>query len=166
LASDGFGGIVFKLTSINGYAGTIGVANCTPTSPPAGAKLPICGGGSTTSPRYTLTANATMNGSITLSPYGDTVPGTVTMVTHTGHGEAAAWALAGVLLLGLGFRRRAARWLTLTLFAVGTLASLAGICACGGNSNAMTPGTYPYTLMAADINTGTSVSTTVNVTVP
>jgi len=74
--------------------------------------------------------------------------------------------LAGALLFGFGFRRRAARWLTLTLLAVGTLAGPAGISACGGNNSVVTPGTYAYTFMAKDLTTNTSVTTSVNVTVP
>jgi hypothetical protein len=73
--------------------------------------------------------------------------------------------------LGFGFRRRAARWLTLTLLAVGTLAGFAGISACGGNSSnnsVATPGTYVYTFTAADMNSNShvSVTTSVSVTVP
>jgi hypothetical protein len=73
-----------------------------------------------------------------------------------------------VLLLGLGFRRRAARWLTLTLLAAGTLAGLAGITSCGGNSSnsVVTPGTYVYTFTARDMNTNVAMTTSVNVTVP
>lgn len=83
-----------------------------------------------------------------------------------GHGLAQGLALAGALLFGFGFRRRAARWLTLTLFAVGTLTGLAGISACGGNNSVVTPGTYAYTIMAKDLNTNASVTTSVNVIVP
>jgi hypothetical protein len=68
--------------------------------------------------------------------------------------------------LGFGFRRRRARWLTLTLLAVGALAGLAGISACGANNNVVTPGTYAYTIIATDVNTSVSVTTSANVVVP
>jgi hypothetical protein len=74
--------------------------------------------------------------------------------------------LAGILLLGFGFRRRAARWLTLTLFAIGTFAGLEAVSACGGNNDVVTPGTYAYTISATDVTTAVSVTTSVNVTVP
>jgi hypothetical protein len=75
-------------------------------------------------------------------------------------------ALAGALLLGFAFRLRAAPRLTLTLIAAGALAGLAGISACGGNSDAVTPGTYAYTISATDVSTAVSVTTSVNVVVP
>jgi hypothetical protein len=83
-----------------------------------------------------------------------------------GHGLAPGLALAGALLLGFGFRRRAVRWHTLTMLAVGTLADLAGISACGANNDVVTPGTYAYTITATDVNTSVSVTTSVDVTVP
>jgi hypothetical protein len=81
---------------------------------------------------------------------------------------APGLALAGALLLGFGFRRRAARRLVLTLLAIGALAGLAGISACGGNKSVVTPGTYVYTITAAALDTNTRLSgtTSVNVTVP
>jgi hypothetical protein len=54
----------------------------------------------------------------------------------------------------------------LALFALGTLTGLAGIGACGGSSEAVTPGTYAYAITATDGETGTSVSTTIYVEVP
>jgi hypothetical protein len=57
------------------------------------------------------------------------------------------------------------------LVAVGTFAGLAGISACGGNSNAMAPGTYQFNLTAdneagGNVPLGQGVSTTISVTVP
>jgi hypothetical protein len=68
--------------------------------------------------------------------------------------------------LGVGLRRRAARWLSLTLLAAATLAGLAAIGACGGNSSVVTPGTYAYTIMAKDMNSSLTVNASINVTVP
>jgi hypothetical protein len=92
------------------------------------------------------------------------------MPRRSGHLPMAGLALAGALLLGFGMRRRASRWLTLVLLAVGTLAGPAGISACGGSGNGMTPGTYLYTITAsfeADPVTplGQAVTTTISVTV-
>jgi hypothetical protein len=55
----------------------------------------------------------------------------------------------------------------MTLLAVGALAGVAGISACGGgNSSVVTPGTYAYTVTAVDTNTAVSVTASINVTVP
>ena len=119
-------------------------------------------------PPYTLTANEVVTGSMAF--YNSAVPCSnpcpVSLPHRVGRGLTPGLALAGVLLFGFGFRQRAARWLTLTLLAVGALAGLAGISACGGSGNAVTPGTYAYTLAASDINTNVAVTATVNVTVP
>jgi hypothetical protein len=87
-----------------------------------------------------------------------------------GHLPAAGLALAGALMLGFGFRRRASRWLTLLLLAAGALASATGISGCSAG-NPMTSGTYQYTITAhwvdpVTTNTGIEVTTNINVTVP
>jgi hypothetical protein len=115
-------------------------------------------------PAYTLTANQVVTGSIPL--YNIPVPIPVSLPRRGGHGLAPSLALAGALLLGFGIRRGAARFLTLTLLALGTLAGLAGISACGANNSVVTPGTYAYTLVATDVNTTASVTTSFNITVP
>jgi hypothetical protein len=71
-----------------------------------------------------------------------------------------------VLLVGFGFRRRPRRFLTLTMLALSGLAALVGISACGGDGSVVTPGTYAYTIYAADINTDVRVTTSIDVTVP
>lgn len=168
MPTSGSGSIPWTLTSVNGYTGTLQV-NCNAENPPTGAKLPLCGG-SVAPVLYTLTANQVLNGSLALLaspvPCSNPCPVSMTLPHRPGHGGAAGLALA-VLLLGFGFRRRTARWLTLALFAVGTLAGLAGISACGGSSRStLTPGVWQYTVMATDTTTDEQVSTTVNVTVP
>jgi hypothetical protein len=75
-------------------------------------------------------------------------------------------ALAGVLLLGFGFRRSARRWLVLVLLAAAGLAGLTGISACAGTGNGLTPGTFPYTIVGTDNTTNESVSSSFMVTVP
>jgi len=87
-------------------------------------------------------------------------------LNRRGHELATGLALAGALLSGLGLGRRGLRWLTLTLFAFCTLFALAGISACGGNNNYVTPGTYAYTVTATDVATSATVTATFNVTVP
>jgi len=161
MPTSGLGSIPITLTSVNGYTGTI-IADCAATNPPAGAKLPACGF-ATTEPQYTLNANAVVAGHIDLMAYP--VPAPTSLLHSPGHGIVASMALASTLLLGLGFRRRAARWFALMLIAVGSLVGLAGIGACGGSSNTLTPGIWPYLVTATD-TTGASVSTTVSVTVP
>jgi hypothetical protein len=162
----GAGTSTFTLTSVNGYAGTIAF-HCGPASASAGAKVPICGGGGPVE-AYSLAANQVVTGSIGLINSCDPCP---VSLPHRGGRKlerplAPGLALAGALLFGIGFRRRAARWLTLTLLAVGALAGLAGISACGVNNNVVTPGTYVYTVTAEDISTTATVTTSVNVTVP
>jgi len=158
-----YGGGVFTLASVDGYAGTVEVS-CGATNPPAGAKLPTCihhpGMG------VPLTANASVQGQLLLIPYGQTPPPLPSNQTRGTLGSAGAGlALGGVLLAGLGVRRRT-RWLASTMIAVGALAVLTGIQACGGNSNSMTPGTYSYAVTAMDSTTNTSATATFKVTVP
>ncbi|MGH9598474.1 MAG: hypothetical protein ACRD27_01310, partial [Terracidiphilus sp.] len=116
MPTSGDGSIAFTLTSVNGFAGSVAVG-CGPANPPTGAILPQCNyaGGGVASPPYTLTANGTVTGSLNLVAYIPPCSGPcpVSLPLRPEHGGAASLALAGVLLLGLGFRRRAARWLTL-----------------------------------------------------
>jgi hypothetical protein len=167
--SSGSGSSSFTLTSVNGYAGTVGI-NCSNLDPPAGVNVPICDFGGPAFPvSYTLTANQVVTGSILFlnsqPPCKDGV--CPVSLPHRGARRLPqGLALAGALLLGFGFRRRTARWLTLTLLAVGTLAGLAAISACGGNNNVVTPGTYAYTIMAKDLTTNASATTSIHVTVP
>jgi hypothetical protein len=167
--SSGVGSSTVTLTSVNGYTGTVGVTCGAPTEP-AEVNVPVCNlGGPAFVILETLTANQVVTGTIgffnTRPPCN---PCPVSLPRRGGHGLAQGLALAGVLLLGFGIRRRAARWLTLTLLATGTLAGLVGISACGGNNSVVTatPGTYAYTLTAVDEKTAVAVSTTINVTVP
>jgi hypothetical protein len=165
--SAGSGASSFTLTSVNGYTGTVGILCGAPT-PPAGVKVPVCtGGGPAILIIETLAANQVVSGTIgfnnSVAPCN---PCPVNLPRRPDHGLGQGVELAGALLFAFGFRRRAARWLTLAFFAVGALAVLAGISACGGNNNGATPGTYAYTITAMDITTDATVSTSINVTVP
>jgi hypothetical protein len=175
-SKSGEGSSTITLTSINGYAGSIAV-NCTPPTPPAGVKVPFCGPGipSAATPAisaaepailslFTLTAGEAVNGTVAF--YNFPVPVSASLARPANHKLAQSLALAGVFLVGFGFRRRAPRWLAVMLFALGTLAGLAGINACGASNSLVTPGTYAYTISATDINTAATVNASVNVTVP
>ncbi len=172
-ASSGVGSSSFTLTSVNGYSGSVRVG-CAPPTPPTGVKVPFCGNGVPVSgaipvqPPITLAANEVVTGTISFYnfPVPCSNPCPVSLPRHKGHGLVPGFALAGALLLGFGFRRRAARWFTLTLLSVGVLAGLAGISACGGNNSVVTPGTYVYTITATDINSSAAVNTSINVNVP
>ncbi|MGO9339948.1 MAG: hypothetical protein ACLPY1_20810 [Terracidiphilus sp.] len=162
--SSGTGSSTFTLTSVNGYTGSVKIG-CNWPDPPAGVKVPYCGNGiPVVIQPYTLTANQVVTA--TIGFYNAPVPIPVTQLRRRGQGLAPGLALAGALLAGFGIRRRSARWLTLTLLAVGALAGLAGIGACGGTSNFTTPGTYGYTITATDIKTNVSVTASIDVTVP
>jgi len=162
-ASSGQGSSSFTLTSVNGYTGSVRVA-CSYPDLPAGVQGPYCGGGPA-APTLALNANQVVKGTIGFFfCSGMNCP--VSLPRRRGGGLAQGLALAGGLLLGLGFCRKAARRLVLSLLAVGALAGLAGISACGASNNAMTPGTYAYTITATDTSTDAAVATSINVTVP
>jgi hypothetical protein len=158
--SNGTGSSTFTLTSEDGYTGTIGI-DCYPTNEPAGAKLPYCGG-SLPPVGYTLKADAVVTGSLPF--FNAAVPEPVSIPAGKSQAGPAALALAAVLL-GLGFHRKAQRWLVLVLLAVGMLTGLAAINGCGGGNSVVTPGTYSYTVKAVDTNSNV-VTSTFNVTVP
>jgi hypothetical protein len=164
--SSGQGSSPFTLTSVDGYTGTVGV-NCSNLNPPAGVRTPLCDFGGPAYPLVeTLSANQVVTGNISfLNSLPPCNPCPVSLPRRVDHGLAPDLALAGALLLGFSFRRRAARWRTLAFLALGVLAALMGISACASN-NAVTPGTYTYTISAVDMNTHVAVTTSVNVTVP
>ncbi|MGA2886661.1 MAG: hypothetical protein ABSE51_01315 [Terracidiphilus sp.] len=114
----------------------------------------------------------TFTGAVEFVPCGLTIPslGKLRGVPHpSSHLPATGLVLAGALMLGFGIQRRAPRWLALSLFSVGALASLTAISACGGSGNGMTPGTYQYMISAGFNETGTaaiqSASTNINLTI-
>lgn len=180
MPSSGTGTVAFALASVNGWAGQV-VVSCAPPNPPTGAIVPECnyaGGGLTPAqPPIPLAANGTATGSVNLvaeitpcNPCPASLPIRPQHRRVPSHGRPVSLALAGALLLGLGLRRRAARWLTLTLMTVATLGGLAGIGACGSSGKTLTPGTYAYTITGVGTLTGTIVAlsenTSVNVIVP
>lgn len=170
--SAGIGSSSFTLTSIDGYTGTLQIG-CNIPTPKIGVTVPSCGYGaagaaaiSIEPPSIALAANQVVTGTV---PFTNPVPCSGRCgisARREGDRLEQSLALAGALLVGFGFRRRAPRWLALMLFALGTLAGLAGISACGASNSVVTPGTYAYTISATDINTDVSVTSSINVTVP
>jgi hypothetical protein len=162
LSQSQYGSSTFTLTSVNGYTGGPQVT-CAAINPPAEAKLPTC---------YqhglmpALPANGTLNGEILFIAPGQTPPPEPAGLLHRPGHAAAGMVLAAMLFFGFRVRRRAARWLTLALFAIGALGGLAAISACGGNGNSMTPGVYSYQVTATDANSGNTASATISVTIP
>jgi len=148
--------------------GTI-VINCSYAGT-AMAKYPICGGGPVA--QIPVTAGQTLTGVVSFQPWGTPIPASLHRTPHrSGYLPGAGLTLAGVFMAGFGLRRERQRWIALVVLAVGALAGLAGISACGGaNPFAMTPGSYPYTVTAVFQETGSNVlqpvSTTITVTVP
>ena len=137
---------------------------------PAMAKYPICGGGPID--HIPVRAGQTLNGVINFQPWGTPVPVNLHKTPQRpGYLPIAGLTLAGVFMAGFGLLRRRPRWIALVVLAVGALAGLWGISACGGtNPFGMTPGTYPYTVTAVFQETGSNVlqpvSTTITITVP
>jgi hypothetical protein len=159
--STGTGSTTFTLTSEDSYTGTIGIT-CYPTTEPAGAKLPYCGGSAMIG--HTLTANATVTGALPFFNVAVPVTPAASQVVPARVG-ATGLALAGAILLGFGFRRKTGRWLMLVLLAAGTLTGLATITGCGGSNSVVTPGTYSFTIQGVDTNS-VKVTSTFEVTVP
>lgn len=160
-SSSGTGTSNIKLTSVNGYSGTVGVI-CYPTTEPADAKLPFCGG-STVMLGYTLNPGGITAGTLPL--FNEPVPEPVNMPARRSKAGPAGLALAAMVLLGLGFPRRVSRWFLLVLFAAGAFAGLGVASGCGGGNSVVTPGTYSYTVKAVDTNS-IIVTSTFEVTVP
>jgi hypothetical protein len=166
MPSTGNGSSQYTVTAIPS-TGTL-VVTCQYAGATTTAKIPNCSYGPLVA--IPVTAGQTVTGTVYFYPYNSVVPlGQHRTRPGTSHVPAGGLALAGALLLGLGFRRRGWRWLSLCVFAAGAL-SVAGITACG-NSNGMTPGTYPYTISADNeanpmTPLGQGVSTTIYVTVP
>ena len=145
--------------------GTLGVS-CTYSGPTTTARIPTC----TYGPLFVVPVNAGDSWSETISfyPWGVAVPAGMRKPARAPWAGLALGCLAAV---GFGLRRRSSAWLaTLLLGAVG-LAGLAAITACSGGFNNMTPGSYQYTVTAANEASGSTplgqaTSTTITVIVP
>jgi len=148
----------FTLTSMGGYAGQVRV-DCAYSGTAMGARVPTCG--IFVNPVSMLDANKTVQGSLTLIPYGKTIGyGAASVGEKPRFGlPMCAAVILGVLLLARGMRKGTrGRHLLLALAAV----TLAGMTAC---ASAMS-GTFPYTVTAVDIRTNATVSAPFTVTIP
>jgi hypothetical protein len=168
MPSTGNGSSQYTVTGIPG-TGTMAFG-CQYSGTATEAKIPICP--MTPPVLYQVVAGQTLTGTVSFYPYGVAIPAALRKAPHrSGHLPAAGLALAGALLLGFGFPRRASRWLVLSILAVGAFAGLVGISTCGGSGNGMTPGTYPYIISAQWESSGPAIlgnqtTTTITVTVP
>lgn len=144
-----------KVTSVDGYAGTIHV-DCVYAGEPTNARLPVCGG-YTTENDFKLDADQTITFIRAFYPYGRTIPVSQPTNRHArGFGISVAALLAGVLVFGFGFRRKAWR---LAAPVVLCAIVLAGICGCGGIRFfiSTTPGTYFFNIVVVDIESNMKV---------
>jgi len=136
MPSSGNGTSQYTITGIPA-AGTVTIS-CLFTGTPTNANIPNCTY-NTSFVAIPVTAGQTLTGTVDFYPFG--------------HLPAAALALAGWIVLGFGFRRRARRWLAVAVLALGTLVGVSGINGCGGKGFPMTPtptpGTYQYTIIAS-----------------
>jgi hypothetical protein len=148
----------FTLTSVNGYAGQVRVA-CAYAGGMMGAKVPACG--IYVNPVSTLAANKSVTGSLTLTPYGQTLAYDVVASRDEDRRRAVpilAAALVGLFVLGRRLRSRASNGLLLLLAGI----TLVGITSCASSMS----GTFPYTVTAVDTQTNARVSAPFTVTVP
>ncbi|MGD0831002.1 MAG: hypothetical protein ABR907_08680 [Terracidiphilus sp.] len=156
MPSSGNGTSQYTITGIPGN-GTV-IIGCVFSGTITDAKIPFCGGGPIDS--IAVTAGQTLTGTITIYPFGAAVPVGLRKAPRAKVLPATGLALAGVLMLGFGFRRKFPRWLLTVLLAAGALAGASGISGCGGISKSMTsmtPGTYQYTVDAAYQDTATPI---------
>lgn len=162
MPSNGNGQTQFTVTGIPS-TGTL-VMSCSYSGPQTTAKLPLCAGGPVF--EFQVTAGQTVKGTIAFAPYSNVVPAS----RQRRHGPEGPLAWAGLLVVLVGLRRRLRAGIFRTLLLAVALAGVAGMAACGGNSNATTPGTYAYTITADNEGNpteplGQGVSTTIQVTV-
>lgn len=165
MPGSGLGSTKYTVAEIP-MTGTLNVS-CQYAGSAMDAKVPTCTYGPAHAPTQ-VDAGQTLTGTIYFYPYGSAIPAEQ---HRPGSAPEAGLALAGALMLGFGLRRNSRRWLALLLLTAGCLAGMTAISACTGAMNPGTPGTYQYTLTAANESSGVAplgqaVSTTVTVTVP
>jgi hypothetical protein len=163
MPASGNGETHYKVSGIPN-TGTLELS-CQYSGPQTTAKIPICGAGPVA--QMQVTAGQTVTGTITFWPYGSPVPASA----QRAHRPAGALIWAGLLLAGLGLRRRLPGAVSRAIVLALALAGLGGIAACGANPNAMTSGAYAYSITADNEASplqplGQGVSTTIEVTVP
>jgi hypothetical protein len=166
MPASGDGASSFSVTGIP-LTGTLIMSCQYSGSQTAKLKIPYCDGGPVAS--IPVTAGETYTGTWYFTPWNSVEPVNGHRTGRKGS-STAILSLAGAMLFGLGFRRRFRHSLLALLIALCAFAILPVISACG-NGSGMTPGTYPYTLTAANQVPDTSppvqiVTTTISVTVP
>jgi hypothetical protein len=150
----------FTLASVNSYSGQL-LVSCAYSGGEMGARVPTCG--IYVNPMFTLGANQTVSGTLTLSPYGKVIPYSMGVrprerSNRLNQAPALVVALACVLLLRRG--AKGPRWLAVVVLGAISIASITG---CGGNGLS---GVFPYTVTATDVKTNTSANASIMVTVP
>ena len=141
------------------------IINCQYSGAMTQAKIPTCGQGPLNA--VPVTAGETVKGAVefypagTVAPLAEVRPSGLTPIVSLG------FLFAVPLLLGLRSGPRRRRWNSMIV--VGVIA-IAGVSSCGANMNAMTPGTYRFTITAGNGGTNNNLmagaTTTINVTVP
>jgi hypothetical protein len=166
MPSSGTVSIPFTLTSVNGFVGSVTVDCIAPTEP-AGVKAPYCEDYGPVR-AFPLTADGTATGSYEVVAIPLNVVAAARGENLLRHDQGASWALAGVLMLGLGLQRKKTRRLGRVLLAIGGIGlTVLGISGCGGPPT-LTPGAYLFTLNAnsVSISPALTASATATVTVP
>jgi hypothetical protein len=148
----------FTLTSLNGFVGQIRIS-CAYSGGDMGARVPSCG--IYTNPMFSLGADQSLTGTLTLLPYGKVInfssesrPG-----ERSSHAPILALAIISVLMLGRRLHNQWSKWLAVFVLAG---AGILGISSCGSGLS----GTFPYTVTAVDTRTNTTQNTSIMVTVP
>jgi len=165
MPSSGSVAIPFTLTSVNGFVGSVAVDCIAPTEP-AGVKAPFCEDYGPVR-AFPLTADGTATGSYEVVAIPPLTYPAARGANPLKHDRGGSWALAGVLILGLGLQRKRTRRFARVLVAIGVIGLTGlGISGCGGPPT-LTPGAYVFTLNATSVTTPTlTASTTATVTVP
>lgn len=143
----------FTLASVNGYAGQVRIG-CSYSGSAMRARVPSCA--IFVNPVSTLAPNQSVQGSLTLVPYGK-MTGYGAASLHRSPASMLAGAIVGLFLLRKRFQH-ISLLLTLALSCVGFVALSA--CAAGKS------GTFPFTATAVDVKSGVTVSAPFTVTVP
>ncbi|MDR3753661.1 MAG: hypothetical protein P4K93_08410 [Terracidiphilus sp.] len=164
LPGQGTGSSQITLTSVNGFAGTVGVSCYEPVV--TNATEPVLPSCAEPVKNLVVPANGSVSGAILFYPPWETSHETASLFTRT-KPHYSEPLLGGVFigcgLLGWRLRKTLNRCGALVAAAVFCL-SLAGLVGCMGHGGlAMTPGTYAYTISGA--STGMTQTTTASVTV-
>jgi hypothetical protein len=164
MPESGMVAIPITFTSVNGFAGSVAVS-CNPPTVAAGVRAPFCQGGGPVM-AYPLSANGTATGNVGIVAIPLNVEAAA-IASSAKHRQEGSWALAGVLMLGIGLRRLSRRVARAMLAIVGMGVIATGLSGCGGPPT-LTPGSYVFTLNANSVDTTTplTASATATVTVP